>query len=219
LHGYLRPFLHDPDLTQTPGLLDFLRNEKGGTNAGGRPLAAYAVDLNWTFSGGGAIALIPAGVQDEKYAQRLSDLDVSYRKSVGGKMLRTESDALRAEYDYVLIDSPAGISENANICTVQLPDALVFLFSLNELSIERSADRAEQIRSKRAELPIFPVPALIENREADKLAAAMKYARKRFAPFLHHVQSDQGTINLFLRARAGRVRRGTGQPPGSAGVI
>jgi MinD-like ATPase involved in chromosome partitioning or flagellar assembly len=204
LHRYLRPFLDDAELTQTSGLLDFLSNamQRGGGKAGRRPLADYAAGLNWTYSGNGAIALIPAGRQGEEYAKKLYalDLDRFYREAGGAKMLRAESDALRAEYDYILIDSRAGISESANICAVQLPDALVFLFTLNEPSIDRAVDRARDIRRERADLPIFPVPALVENREADKLAAAIKYARSGFAPFLLHVQHDRTAIDPAQQA-------------------
>jgi WD40 repeat protein/MinD-like ATPase involved in chromosome partitioning or flagellar assembly len=199
LHRHLRPFLGDPELNQTPGLLDFLwdATQSGGWTAGGRPLPTYAVDLKWSFSGGGRIALIPAGRQDDDYAKRVSSLGVSsfYRRSSGAKILQAAADALQAEYDYVLIDSHAGVSDSKDICTVQMPDALVLLFTLNEPSIDGSVSMAEHIRHQRAGLPIFPVPALIENREARKLASARSYARRMFAPFLLHVQSDQNEID------------------------
>jgi hypothetical protein len=69
-----------------------------------------------------------------------------------------------------------------------------------EPSIEDSVFMAEHIRHQCAGLPIFPAPALIENREADKLAAARGYARRVFAPFLLHVQSDQKKIDPAQQA-------------------
>jgi Mrp family chromosome partitioning ATPase len=216
LHRQLRPFLDDPELTQTSGLIEFLSDAAERSGATGiRPLEAYAVRLNWTFSGSGAIALIPAGCQDEAYAQRVSSLNLGgfYREPRGVKVLQAVSEALRAEYDYVLIDSRAGISDSMDAYTVQLPDALVFLFTLNEPSIDdavaaikRILRTAERIRRQptelreRDELRIFPVPTLIENREADKLAAAMSYTRHVFAPFLFHVQSGRKAVDPAQQA-------------------
>ncbi|MET3993739.1 Mrp family chromosome partitioning ATPase [Bradyrhizobium sp. S3.9.2] len=216
LHHQLRPFLDDPELTQTSGLVEFLSDAAERSGATGiRPLETYAVRLNWTFSGKGAIALIPAGRQDEAYAQRVNSVNLRgfYREPRGVKVLGAASEALRAQYDYVLIDSPAGRSDSMDAYTVRLPDVLVFLFTLNKPSIDdaeaatrrilRTAERigrqATELRG-RDELRIFPVPTLIENREADKLAAAMSYARQVFAPFLLHVQSSRKAVEPAQQA-------------------
>jgi Mrp family chromosome partitioning ATPase len=203
LHSQLRPFLNDPVLAETPGLVEYLSEaaERGGA-VDVRPLPAYAVGLNWTFSGNGAIAMIGAGCQDEGYSRRVSALNWNrfYRQTDGVKVLKAASDALRAEYDYVLIDSRTGVSDGNDIFALQFPDALVFLFSLNEPSIDGAVATADHIRHQRAGLPIFPVPALTDNREQDRLAMARSDARQKFAPFLRHVQSGQKTIDPALQA-------------------
>jgi hypothetical protein len=38
---------------------------------------------------------------------------------------------VREDYDFVLIDSRAGVSDTSGICIIQLPDALVLCFTLN----------------------------------------------------------------------------------------
>jgi MinD-like ATPase involved in chromosome partitioning or flagellar assembly len=121
LHRYLRPFLgKDPELKQTRGLLDFLL---GASQARSTSLRSYAIDLDWTFSGDGAIAIIPAGRQNEQYAESVSTFNWDHFFRAGGrKLLTAEGAALRLQYDYILVDSRAGVSEIANICAVQIPD-------------------------------------------------------------------------------------------------
>src|SRR4051812_14151759 len=53
-----------------------------------------------------------------------------------------------AEYDYVLIDSRAGVSDTSGICAVQLPDTLVVCVTLNN---QGTAGAAGIIASVQAE--------------------------------------------------------------------
>ena len=53
----------------------------------------------------------------------------------GAGLMEREREALRASYDYVLIDSPGGVADASNICTLQMPDMLVMPFSLNRQGI------------------------------------------------------------------------------------
>ena len=85
-------------------------------------------------------------------------------------------DEWRAEYDFVLVDSRTGITDIGDICTVILPDVLVFLFVTNHQSVVGTKDvmaRAVKARSKmpvnRSKLLGVPVPARDErDREYDK---------------------------------------------------
>jgi cellulose biosynthesis protein BcsQ len=205
LHRYLRPFLSDPELTRTPGLIDFLcaGQDGAGSRAKSALLENYAVRLNWPFRGGGAIDFIPAGRQDGNYAGRVNTFDWNrfHDRSGGDRLLDDMRRTFRARYDYVLIDSRAGVSDTAGICTAQMPDVLVVLFTLNRQSIDGSALVAASIRAKRGDgLRIFPVPTRIENAESERLAAATVYARQTFAPLLLHVQSDHSAIDLAQQA-------------------
>jgi MinD-like ATPase involved in chromosome partitioning or flagellar assembly len=210
LHRYLRPFLIDPELAGTPGLIDFVwdaaqtsvspvENEAPSPSTAFPSLLDYVVGLNWDFHGGGSISFIPAGRQDENYAQRVNTFswDNFYDRLGGGKILHAERDRLRASYDYVLIDSRTGVSDTSSICTVQMPDCLAILFTLNRQSMRGAAAVARSIRAQRDDaFPIFPVPTRIENKEAVKFDRAINYARRTFAPFLLHVQSQKSEIDL-----------------------
>ena len=214
LHRFLRPFLVDPELSSTPGLIDFLWDSarvsmtpaqvEGTSEPAEFPsLEDYVVGLAWDFHGGGSIGFIPAGRQDENYAQRVNTFnwDNFYERLGGGKQLQAERDALRAIYDYILIDSRTGVSDTSSICTVQMPDLLVVFFTLNRQSIRGASAVAASVRSQRGDaFRIYPVPTRIENGEQDKLVAAIAFARRVFAEFLIHVQSNRRKVDLSQQA-------------------
>jgi hypothetical protein len=201
LHRYLRPFLHDPELIKTPGLIDFLsdvaRQARPSTLAPLPSFKTYVAELNYNFPKGGSIAFLPAGRQDENYGKRVNDFSRRHYKQLGeGKFLSATQQALRAKYDYVLIDSRTGVSDVSGICTTQMPDLLVVLFALNHQDIRGATAVASSIRARRGDaFHIFPVPTRIEQGEQEKLAAGMAYARRMFAPFLLHVQTDRRVID------------------------
>jgi MinD-like ATPase involved in chromosome partitioning or flagellar assembly len=204
LHRYLRPFLIDRELASTPGLIDFVWDATriNMTPAEVDPefpsLDDYVVGLDWSFPGDGIIDFIPAGRQDENYAQRVNTFnwDNFYERLGGGKLLEAQRQMLRDNYDYILIDSRTGVSDTSSICTVHLPDSLVVLFTLNRQSITGAAAIAASVQEQRGEdFKIFPVPTRVENAEDVKFAAATTYARRIFARFLRHVQSKTGKID------------------------
>jgi cellulose biosynthesis protein BcsQ len=204
LHRYLRPFLADPDLTSTPGLIDFAcEAAKAKTDAVEfRSLMHCIVALNWSFSAAGSIDFLAAGRQDKNYQTRVNTFNWRdfYERQGGDRLFGALRSKLKENYDYVLIDSRTGVGDTSGICTVQMPDLLVVLFTLNHQSIEGAASMAASIQAKRAGLPIFPVPTRIEHGEQDRLSAATAFARRVFAPFLLHVQSDRRAIDLKEQA-------------------
>ncbi len=214
LHRYLRPFLVDPELTATPGLIDYVWDAARVSmtppdSKEKRPvrfptLEDYVVGLDWDFRGIGSIAFLPAGRQDANYAHRVNtfDWDAFYERLGGGKLLQTEREALRANYDFILIDSRTGVSDTSGICTVQMPDQLVVLFTLNRQSIRGAAAVAESIRAQRGDsLPIYPVPTRVENAETDKVALALAYAQNRFASILPHLPGRIGESKWRVQER------------------
>jgi MinD-like ATPase involved in chromosome partitioning or flagellar assembly len=211
LHRYLRPFLVDPELTSSPGVIDFVwdaarvnvtpadKSQATSLAAEFPSLEDYVIGLNWDFNDNGSISFIPAGRQEENYAQRVNTFswDNFYERLGGGKLLQAEIEALRKSYDFILIDSRTGVSDTSGICTVQLPDMLVVFFTLNRQSIKGAAAVASSVRAQRgASFPIYPVPTRIENGEQAKLKVATAYARRTFAPLLLHVQSDRSKVVL-----------------------
>lgn len=200
LHHYFRPFLADPKLRYSRGVIDMVRDfasavVDSNTPPGGpewyrryADVEREAVSLTWRFPGDGGIDLLPAGAQDLAYSEKVSSFDwlTFHERLNGGAFLRALRENLRQQYDYILIDSRTGLSDSAGICTVELPDTVVNCFVLNEQSIDGAASVAESIRRLRERDPvrILPVPMRVEAAEQFKLEAGRDYARYRFSPYL-----------------------------------
>jgi MinD-like ATPase involved in chromosome partitioning or flagellar assembly len=218
LHRYFRPFLVDPELSRTPGLIDFLweaaRTNMTAAESDRGPgddfpkLEDYVVGLDYDFGKRGSIGFVPAGRQDDNYAQRVNTFnwDNFYERLGGGWLLQAERERLRRSYDFILIDSRTGVSDTSGVCTVQLPDMLAVFFTLNRQSIDGAAAVAKSVTDQRGrKFRIFPVPTRIENAEDERRDRMLRYARSRFAPFLMHVQARRTAPDLAAQAKYWRA--------------
>lgn len=207
LHRYLRPFLVDPDLFETDGLIDTFWTFAASALASAPSDQARATPedsshvvealedatrrLNWKFPTGGYIDFIGAGRQGGTYSERVNSFDWKRFYELGGARVLTAAKAhLRARYDWVLIDSRTGVSDTSGICTVQMPEAVVACFTLNRQSIDGVAAILRSIRAFRSAsvngwaIDFFPVATRIENAEQGRLEVARGYARAALADFL-----------------------------------
>jgi hypothetical protein len=212
LHRYYRPFLEDPELSTTKGLIDFFVNfteaahvasdVSTGSPTSERPwfveqasLTSYTASLDYEFPADGTLDLVGAGQQDGSYGLRVNSFrwDSFYEQLGGGVFLEMVKEQLRAAYDFILIDSRTGLSDTSGICTVQMPDELVVFFTLNRQSIvgaaatAASADAQRRLPSGEPVLKVWPVPSRVDTSEQDRLTRAREMARAEFAPFLWHV--------------------------------
>jgi cellulose biosynthesis protein BcsQ len=212
LHRYFQPFIVDGDLVDTDGLIDYMWSVTSAIMSGSVTQGAlqksafpdlldYAICIDWPFPDGGSLDFIPAGRQGTNYPQRVNSFDWGnfYERLDGAKVLRSVRDRLRKAYDYVLIDSRTGVSDTAGICTVQMPDALVGFFTMNNQSIEGVAavlDSALALRSKTGEgrLRVYPVVSRVEDGEQDKLEASRSRYREVFSRF---VDSSRGSVREY----------------------
>ncbi|BCB87978.1 FxSxx-COOH system tetratricopeptide repeat protein [Phytohabitans suffuscus] len=204
LHRYYAPFLLDRHLRESPGVIDAVRDfaRLGSRPADGetardlRPddirdaaqIQRYASSLErYDFPGGGSIDFVPAGRQDRAYSAAVSTFnwDDFYERFDGAAFLDALADDMRRHYDVTLIDSRTGLSDNAGICTVQMPDAVVSCFTMNNQSIDGAAAVANSIRHLRGDgVRIYPVPTRVEDGELSKLERGRTYARQRFEDFV-----------------------------------
>ena len=210
LHRYFRPFIDDKEMIHTAGVIDFLWQFVEGARHNATPsttqwfedyshLERLATSLNWEFPASGTIDLVPSGRQGASYASTVTSFNwvEFYEKLGGGVLLEAVKRNVRAEYDYILIDSRTGISDSSGICTIQMPDELVVCFTLNMQSIvgaAATADSAFQQRMKRQRTPgikVWPVPMRVELAERDRLERARDDVRERFKKFLHHLLATQ----------------------------
>ncbi|MEP7341874.1 MAG: TIR domain-containing protein [Acidobacteriota bacterium] len=125
------------------------------------------------------LMLMTAGRQDQSYVERMQALDWKrlYEERQLGNFLETSRAEWKEAFDFVLIDSRTGITDIGGICTVQLPDLLVLLFTANLQSLRGSLDvvsRAKQTRNSlpfdRAKLLVLPVATRFEMRVEYELA-------------------------------------------------
>ena len=176
LHRYFAPFLLDPELSCTEGVMDFVTNyvtaaltppeadaanaEDGNSAKWYEPHAnvlRYAASLDWKFQPQqerkGWLDLMPAGRQDPSYATRMNLFSWQnfYDRLGGGGFIEAARQKMQEEYDYILIDSRTGVSDTSGICTVQLPDILAVCFTLNRQSIEGAGAVAAAVEAQRRE--------------------------------------------------------------------
>jgi len=156
LHRYFRPFLLDPELSSSEGLIDLI--DRYATAAISPVHAGHEPSPDWYleyadfedhvlgldfehFPPGGKIDLLPAGRQTDTYAVKVSSFNWQnfYDRLGGGAFFEAVKERARRDYDYVLIDSRTGVSDTAGICTAQMPDSLVVCFTYNNQSIKGAA--------------------------------------------------------------------------------
>ncbi|QXE37602.1 tetratricopeptide repeat protein [Streptomyces sp. GMY02] len=202
LHRFFHPFLDPSTLGATTGVIDLITEYAwAATSPVDRPddwhrdyarIQPHAVSLSpeslgWEFPGGGTLDFVSAGRQNREYSATVStfDWDNFYDRLGGGHFFDALRDDMKANYDYVLIDSRTGLSDIADICTVHLPDVLVDCFTLSDQSIDGAAAVARQIDERYGGrgIRIFPVPMRIDEGEKEKADAGRALARFKFDRF------------------------------------
>ncbi|MFD4673701.1 KGGVGR-motif variant AAA ATPase [Lentzea sp. NPDC058450] len=168
------PGLHlyfGPHLAQKPrsGVVDIAQEFLNGVRTPSAHEVRVQVD--------GVLDLIAAGGVDEhglddSYARRMQALDWEelYRRGFAAH-LEEYREEWTAKYDFVLIDSRTGVSDIASICTAQLPDRLVVVFTANDqnlndvVGIARLADKArDRLPYDRPRHQVMPVLSRLDNR-------------------------------------------------------
>lgn len=214
IHRYFHPFLLDKNLTSTEGLIDFFRDfvdaaftpvnkNEGDDENWYEPftdILRYAVSLDWHFPKNGTIDFVPAGKQGGLYATQVNSFNWDrFYELGGGRFIEIVKEKMRREYDYILIDSRTGVSDTSGICTVQMPDMLVVVFTGNNQSISGAVSVASSVIKQwqtdpnysPPKWPIFPVLSRTDRSEKDKLDITRDYVKFKFAPFLQHLSETE----------------------------
>ena len=197
LHKFFEPFLEESKVSATPGVIELINDYANeALNGASRPDDWYrefarvdrdAVSLEWEFPDGGKLDFLSAGRQNRDYSAAVCSLDWDnfYERLGGGRFFRALREDMKRNYDYVLIDSRTGLSDVADICTIELPDVLAVCFTLSNQSIEGAANVARQIsnRYRDRNITVLPLPMRIEDGEKEKLDVGRSTARRRFEGF------------------------------------
>ncbi|MET0494427.1 MAG: hypothetical protein ABW000_14990 [Actinoplanes sp.] len=201
LHRYFHPFMVDKELRDTEGLIELLQRYCAATTAPEAPedwfaetvrLSAVAMSLRWSFPDDGALDLLPAGKQDRRYSTKVSkfDWDNFWDRLNGRGFIAALADAMRQEYDYILVDSRTGLSDTAGICTVMLPDTVVNCFALSTQAVDGATSVAQSITRRDDRIRILPVPGRVEAGEQAKLQIGREYAHRKFRPYTDAARVD-----------------------------
>jgi tetratricopeptide (TPR) repeat protein len=217
LHRYLRPFLVDPELRGTDGLINMVQayaarvtgpagtveapsNGSGATVMTDGELRAcarlgpYTTGLDLDFPAGGRLDILPAGRQTASYSAAVTTFrwDVFYERLGGGSFLQVLREEMKASYDYVLIDSRTGVTDISSICTLLMPDVLVDGFALNIQGIQGGAGVAASVAGSTGRtIRILPVPLRVQSDQRERLEAGRASAQTRFEPYLGWLDERQ----------------------------
>ncbi|MEH0423006.1 FxSxx-COOH system tetratricopeptide repeat protein [Streptomyces sp. B21-083] len=199
LHRFFHPFLEPNALVATTGVINIIHDFAWAATTGPQRtgdwqddyanVEQHAISLTperfgMSFKDGGSLDFLSAGRQDRAYSATVSSLewDNFYDRLGGGAFLKSLRTNMKKSYDYVLIDSRTGLSDNADICTMQMPDVLVDCFTLSDQSLDGGAAVARSVEDGSLPHPIrvLPVPMRIDEGEKDKVDAGRALARLRF---------------------------------------
>ncbi|MFH9891092.1 KGGVGR-motif variant AAA ATPase [Streptomyces luteogriseus] len=202
LDRFLRPFLDPQALRDRPGVMDLLNehmlrvashccdSHPGSSEdvtawiSGRADITRAVTSAQWGFPAGGRLDYISAGRQDRGYASAFSQFnwDRFYEDQYGGRFVDALCAEFRSGYDYVLVDSRAGLSDASDVCTILMADILVNCFTHSDQSIEGAAAAARRVATfhRNRHIRILPVPMRVEASDADRLATARAKVRLAF---------------------------------------
>jgi cellulose biosynthesis protein BcsQ len=196
LHRYFHPFLDQSSLVATPGVIDIISDYgwAATNNSEQRPnnwyvkyanVLMHAVSLDWLdFPNTGALDFISAGRQNRSYSSAIGSIDWDnfYDRLGGGQFIEAMRTEMKKAYDYILIDARTGLSDLADICTIQFPDILIVCFTLNDQSIDGASAVAHHIDGwyHNRNIRILPVPMRVEDAQLERLAVGRMLAQVKF---------------------------------------
>ncbi|MFF3888783.1 FxSxx-COOH system tetratricopeptide repeat protein [Streptomyces sp. NPDC001914] len=202
LHRFFHPFLDTNALAATTGIIDIINEYAWAATSADQRSGSWHLDharvephaisltperLGLGFQDGGSLDLLGAGRADRSYSASVSSFewDNFYERLGGGLFLDALRDNMKAAYDYVLIDSRTGLSDNADICTIHMPDVLVDCFTLSDQSLDGAAAVARDVGEgyRRRHIRVLPVLMRVDENEKEKVDAGRALARTRFEGF------------------------------------
>jgi hypothetical protein len=194
LHRFFQPFLDASSIGATPGIIDIITDYAlAATSPGRHPtgwrqryarVLPHVVSLDWDFPNSGTIDFLSAGRQNRSYSSAVAsfDWDNFYDRLGGSQFLEAMRVDMKQSYDYILIDCRTGLSDIADICTVQFPDTLIVCFTLNDQSIDGASAVARHVGAwyHDRNIRILPIPMRVEHAEEKQCAIRQTLARVKF---------------------------------------
>jgi MinD-like ATPase involved in chromosome partitioning or flagellar assembly len=182
--GLPRYFSSLTTMQEGSGLLPFLmRDRRNGGHESYQSFLSKVKDpqSEATFD------VLPSGQEsDAEYSRNLERFDWhEFFRQGGGDLIESLRTEWKTDYDVVLVDSRTGLTDSGGICTIQLPDIIVAMFTANYQSIYGVRDvmrLAQQSRQRlsfdRMSLNVVPLPSRFgmrsEFRESKKMAGRVR---------------------------------------------
>jgi CobQ/CobB/MinD/ParA nucleotide binding domain len=167
----------------------------------------------YNFSGGGSLNLLGAGSQQTKakYVEKVRGFDWTnfYREWNGAQVIEALRNEMLELADVTLIDSRTGITDVGGVCTVQLPDTVVFVFVFNEQNLtgveqvasELDYDKNPSLEALHRRPELLFLPCRKELSELERLREWESRAAARFARFCDttKIRAAFGDTETYLR--------------------
>jgi MinD-like ATPase involved in chromosome partitioning or flagellar assembly len=158
------------------------------------------------------LRLLTAGKFDEGYEKEVLQFNWNhfFKNQNGGAFLEALRRQWIESFDVVLIDSRTGITDSGGVCTVQMPDILVPVFSANRQSLEGTKQvilRAQQARQEfaydRTRLLIFPLISRFDSRtEYAESQTWLKLFAEELKDFYHDwLPKDTRVLQILERTK------------------
>lgn len=182
LENFFKNYSNLENIDEQKGIVDLLYAAYD-TGQGDAPRAAdgpapphwkdYLVTVKLK-DGNGTLHMLTAGRRDSEYFQRVRRFDVQefYQEKRGGFFIEDLRREWRESYDFVLIDSRTGVTDIGGICTIQLPDLLVLLFTATDQGLSGAVEVAKKATAARQSLPFdrlklltVPIPSRFDDTE------------------------------------------------------
>ncbi len=157
LENFFKEYLDLEKVSQQKGLIDLLGEISDSSSQSQEPLSWQDLIIRIRVPDSrDPLHLLTAGKKDREYFNRVRHLDIQtlYSKKGGGRYIEALRNEWKQAYDYVLIDSRTGVTDIGGVCTVQLPDMLVLLFTATEQSFNGVIEVNEKARRARQRLPV-----------------------------------------------------------------
>jgi cellulose biosynthesis protein BcsQ len=181
LEYFFSDYINIDKVASNHGVIDILtqiQEEKGEMKLPSSQWKKYITKINLPQTNL-SLDLLTAGKRDTDYFQRIRDLDIKslYLEANGGIAIEKLRNQWKDSYDFVLIDSRTGITDIGGICTIQLPDVLLLLFTATDQAVdgvakvsERAYEAQKNLLSDRLRLISIPIASRFDSKEEFKLS-------------------------------------------------
>ncbi len=216
LEQYFRKYISLADINK-PGLLDlFLSMEGVCLNSSKLTWRDLIIEVN--VAGRFPVSLITSGQKHDKgYIGRVIQFNWEnfFSEFDGGEHIEDLRNEWREEFDLVLIDSRTGITDSGGICTIQMPDVIVLVFTANLQSIDGIKEIAQSAQSARQNLAydrerilFFPLLSRFDSRAEFEISQYwLKYASESLVDFYDWLPETYSAYDFLEQTKLPHIAR------------